>query len=291
MCGPAPSPPASRSITSAEGMYRWASGWLAKGHRHLDDLPECPEQGMLWTIEATVLRYTGDLDGSIALAERAAGLARRLHLGNMHAMSIHTVGMALIESGDVPQGMRLLDEAMTSVLANELDAYLTGVVYCNVIGACLEVEDLRPGERVVGRGAGLVRLHRRRVPIPRVLQGQSCARGTSVGSVGRGGVGGCDRGRGAAAPRRRGRRVRPVGARRDPPSPRRPGRLGGRIRTGPGDGRRSTTRLCLAAVRKGSGSRSRRCPALCSGATAHRAAARPRVGGERRRRTGLRRPR
>lgn len=127
----------------SRGNVSVGGGWLAKGHRHLDDLSECPEQGMLWTIEATVLRYAGDLDGSVALAERAAGLARRLHLGNMHAMSIHTVGMALIAAGDVPEGMRLLDEAMTSVLANELDAYLTGVVYCNVIGACLEVEDLR----------------------------------------------------------------------------------------------------------------------------------------------------
>jgi len=127
----------------SRGHVSVGSGWLAKAHRHLDDLAECPEQGMLWTIEATVLRYTGDLDGSIALAERAAALARRMHRGNLHAMSIHTVGMALIEAGEVPKGMRLLDEAMTSVLANELDAYLTGVVYCNVIGVCLEIEDLR----------------------------------------------------------------------------------------------------------------------------------------------------
>ena len=88
----------------SRGHVSVGSGWLAKAHRHLDDLAECPEQGMLWTIEATVLRYTGDLDGSIALAERAAVLARRLHRGNLHAMSIHTVGMALIEVGEVPQG-------------------------------------------------------------------------------------------------------------------------------------------------------------------------------------------
>ncbi len=147
----------------------------------------------------------------------------------------------------------------------------------------------RPGERVVGRGEGLVRLHRRRFAVPRALQGQSGARGTPVRGVGRGGVGGRHRGRRAPAPRRRGRRVRPVGARRDPPSPRRPGGLGGRIRPGPGDGRRSATRLRPAAVREGSGAGSRRRSALGPGATADRAAARPRVGGERRRRTGLRR--
>jgi ATP/maltotriose-dependent transcriptional regulator MalT len=77
------------------------------------------------------------------LAERAGALARKLRDGSGLAMAIHTEGMAHIAAGRVPQGLMLLDEAMTSVIAGELDAYLTGVVYCNVIGACLEIADLR----------------------------------------------------------------------------------------------------------------------------------------------------
>jgi ATP/maltotriose-dependent transcriptional regulator MalT len=118
-------------------------GWLAKAHRHLDGQPECFEHGMLWTMEATVRRHGGDLDGSIELAQRAAALARRLHEGGGLAMAIHTEGMAQIAAGQVQQGLTLLDEAMASVLAGELDPFLTGVVYCNVIGACLEIADLR----------------------------------------------------------------------------------------------------------------------------------------------------
>jgi ATP/maltotriose-dependent transcriptional regulator MalT len=117
-------------------------GWLAKAHRHLDGEPECIELGMLWTMEATVRRYGGDLDGSIELAQRAAALARRLNEGGGLAMAIHTEGLAHIAAGRIPQGLTLLDEAMTSVLAGELDPFLTGVVYCNVIGACLEIADL-----------------------------------------------------------------------------------------------------------------------------------------------------
>lgn len=119
------------------------SGWLAKAHRHLDGEPECPEQGMLWTMEATVRRYGGDPEGSLELAERAAALARRLRDGSGLAMAIHTEGMAHLSAGRIAQGLTLLDEAMTSVLAGEVDPYLTGVVYCNVIGACLEIADLR----------------------------------------------------------------------------------------------------------------------------------------------------
>lgn len=118
-------------------------GWLAKAHRHLDGEPECREQGILWTMEATVRRFGGDPEGSLELAERAAALARRLRDGNGLAMAIHTEGMAHLTAGRIPQGLTLLDEAMTSVLAGELDPFLTGVVYCNVIGACLEIADLR----------------------------------------------------------------------------------------------------------------------------------------------------
>jgi DNA-binding CsgD family transcriptional regulator len=43
--------------------------------------------------------------------------------------------------------MALLDEAMTSVVAGELGTFFTGVVYCAVIAACLEVSDVgRLGE-------------------------------------------------------------------------------------------------------------------------------------------------
>jgi hypothetical protein len=62
-------------------------------------------------------------------------------------MGIHLHGMALIDAGRVAEGMALLDEAMASAIAGELGTFFTGVVYCNVIAACLEVSDVgRLGE-------------------------------------------------------------------------------------------------------------------------------------------------
>ena len=45
------------------------------------------------------------------------------------AMGIHLHGIALIDAGRVAEGMALLDEAMTSVVAGELGTFFTGVVY------------------------------------------------------------------------------------------------------------------------------------------------------------------
>ena len=265
-------------------------GWLAKAHRHLDDLPECPEQGMLWTVEATVLRYAGDLDGSIALAERAAALARRLHRGNLHAMSIHTVGMAMIAAGEVPQGLRLLDEAMTSVLANELDAYLTGIVYCNVIGACLEIEDLQRAsewsaaardwcDSIAGGSPFHAFCRVNRAHVARLSGAWDEAE--SEAAIAAEELQRLDGGEDASA-------LSELGEIR-----RRRGDLAGSAAVfdqARGDGGRSATRPRPVAAREGSGAGSRRRSALGSGATAFRTTARPRVGSERRRRAGLRRP-
>ena len=58
-------------------------------------------------------------------------------------MAIHTEGSCSSPSVRRPEGVALLDEAMTSVVAGELAPFFTGIVYCNVIGACLELADVR----------------------------------------------------------------------------------------------------------------------------------------------------
>jgi ATP/maltotriose-dependent transcriptional regulator MalT len=124
-----------------------AAGWLAKAHRHADRVPERAEHGLLLMIDATVARFQGDLDRATALADRAAELGERYGDPDLLAMAIHTQGLLAIASGHVANGVALLDEAMTSVLAGEVSPYFTGVIYCNVIGACLELADVaRAGE-------------------------------------------------------------------------------------------------------------------------------------------------
>jgi len=118
------------------------AGWLTRARQHADRVPESAGHGLLLVVEATVARFSGDLDGSMALADRAAELGRRFEDPDVIAMATHTRGLLLIAAGKVPPGLALLDEAMTSVVAGELSSYFTGIVYCNVIGACLELADV-----------------------------------------------------------------------------------------------------------------------------------------------------
>jgi DNA-binding CsgD family transcriptional regulator len=58
-------------------------------------------------------------------------------------MTIHLQGLIRIASGRTAEGVAMLDEAMTSVVAGELSDYFTGAIYCNVIDACLGIADVR----------------------------------------------------------------------------------------------------------------------------------------------------
>ncbi|HEY1332263.1 MAG TPA: LuxR family transcriptional regulator, partial [Actinomycetota bacterium] len=119
------------------------AGWFARSQRHAKQMPDSVELGFAALLEATVLRFGGDQETALPLAERAAEVGERLGDRDLFGMAIHTQGLILISLGRVGDGVGLLDEAMTLVVAGELSDYFTGAVYCNVIEACLEIADVR----------------------------------------------------------------------------------------------------------------------------------------------------
>jgi len=124
-----------------------AGGWLMRAQRHLREQPECAEHGFLAMVEANVARFTGDPDRSIALARKAIQIGQRFGDRDLVAVAIHIEGLSHIASGKIADGVALLDEAMTSVLTGELSPFFTGVIYCSVIEACLQLGDVgRAGE-------------------------------------------------------------------------------------------------------------------------------------------------
>jgi tetratricopeptide (TPR) repeat protein len=124
-----------------------AAGWLMRTQRLLRDQPERVEHGYLAMVESTLARARGETDEAVARAERATEVGLRFGDPDLAAMGIHLHGLALIDAGRMAEGMALLDEAMASVVAGELGTFFTGVVYCDVIAACLEVSDVgRLGE-------------------------------------------------------------------------------------------------------------------------------------------------
>jgi len=119
------------------------SGWLARAQRHAKQLPDCVELGFIVLLESTMSRWSDDPASATVLAERATEIGRQFGDRDLLAMAIHAQGMILIDEGRVVEGVALLDEAMTSVVAREVSDYFTGAIYCDVISACLELADVR----------------------------------------------------------------------------------------------------------------------------------------------------
>jgi ATP/maltotriose-dependent transcriptional regulator MalT len=120
-----------------------AGGWLRRAQRHLAAEAECIEQGYLAFAEAELALWAGHLDDAVELAERLAALGQRLGSPDLLALGLETQGRALLAKGRVEEGAGLLDEAMCSVVAGELQPLFTGWIYCHVIAACWELADLR----------------------------------------------------------------------------------------------------------------------------------------------------
>ena len=132
----------------AKGASAVGSGWVQRAESLLAEEPECVEHGHLARLRG-VIAYEGlgDFDAALAHAERAYELAKRFGDGDLLAIALHDRGRALVAKGDVTGGMALIDEATFAAVSGELTPYTTGIVYCNTITACKDLEDYgRAGE-------------------------------------------------------------------------------------------------------------------------------------------------
>ena len=119
------------------------AGWLARAQRHGQALPDCVELGFIAMLRGAMAFYGGDIDAALPLLEHGREIGERFGDRDLLGMTIHLQGLIGIASGRTAEGVSMLDEAMTSVVAGELSDYFTGAVYCNVIDACLGIADVR----------------------------------------------------------------------------------------------------------------------------------------------------
>jgi DNA-binding CsgD family transcriptional regulator len=120
-----------------------AGGWLRRARRHLQDHAETEEYGNLLLREAETAHGAGDLDAALELGREGLALARRLKSVSMEGEALQTIGRALIDQGDVVEGMGHLDEAMLGAVEGRLTPYATGKIYCSLISACEQLGDVR----------------------------------------------------------------------------------------------------------------------------------------------------
>ena len=121
-----------------------ASGWFVRAGRILDEAQlDSVARGYL-LIPAAIQRIVqGDPAAGYAAFEQAEGIARRFGDRDLASFACMGRGRALIHLGDVRQGVALLDEAMTAVIAGDVSPILSGDIYCAVLEACQDIFDLR----------------------------------------------------------------------------------------------------------------------------------------------------
>jgi DNA-binding NarL/FixJ family response regulator len=128
----------------ARGDEQQGAGWLGLAGRLAEGIPECALHGYVAGFTEVELRLiAGEPAAAVDAARRVQDIGRRFDTPELVAQGLHGEGRALIKSGQVVDGLALLDEAMVAILHGQFDPFLTTALYCNAIAACHDVGDVR----------------------------------------------------------------------------------------------------------------------------------------------------
>src|SRR5512147_2517164 len=127
----------------ARGKMAPAGGWLARARSVLDQTGDCVAQGLSLALNGIPVMFAGDPAGALSMFERAAEIGQRFDDADVVTLGRLGQGDCRIRLGESAAGMKLLDEVMVAVTADEVSPLLSGLVYCAVISACHSTFDLR----------------------------------------------------------------------------------------------------------------------------------------------------
>ena len=121
-----------------------ATGWFARGQRLLErEGRDCVERGYLLIPVVLQHVFGGEHEAAYTAATEAAEIGRRFADQDLVAIALMEQGHALVRTGQVAEGLRLVDETMVGVTAGELSPIVAGIVYCNTIAFCRDVYEVR----------------------------------------------------------------------------------------------------------------------------------------------------
>ncbi|WP_020385804.1 helix-turn-helix transcriptional regulator [Kribbella catacumbae] len=129
-------------VLSTRGEAAVAAGWVGRAQRLLADEPaDVVERGFLLIHDFFRHLDQQDFPAALRVSAEMADLGRRFGEPDLVGQGLVCQGRLLMYSGQVPEGLALLDEAMVGVAAGELSPIFAGNVYCAMIEACQEVAD------------------------------------------------------------------------------------------------------------------------------------------------------
>ena len=124
------------------GEYAVASGWISRADRLLEDFEQdTVEHGYVLFFRMLGHILGGDPVTGLDEAATLTSYGRRFGDGDLLAAGLMAQGRCLLYLGRVPEGVRLLDEAMVGVTTGEVSPIFAGHTYCSLIEACQEISD------------------------------------------------------------------------------------------------------------------------------------------------------
>jgi DNA-binding NarL/FixJ family response regulator len=119
------------------------TGWIARAGRMLEGIPESPAHGLLLHLTKVEPSLQAGQPGAAAdAARRIQELGRQLDQPDLVALGLNGEGRALVGSGLVVDGLKLLDEAMATVLDGRLAPFVSGTLYCHTVATCHAIADI-----------------------------------------------------------------------------------------------------------------------------------------------------
>ncbi|WP_129788425.1 response regulator transcription factor [Promicromonospora panici] len=119
-----------------------AGGWVARAERLLESVDgDVVERGHVLVLRMFRHIGEGDMARALDVARRVTGYGQRHGDGDLLALGLNAEGRLLTHTGEVLEGLRIMDEAMVGVVAGEVSPVVAGIVYCSMIEACTWLGD------------------------------------------------------------------------------------------------------------------------------------------------------
>jgi class 3 adenylate cyclase len=126
---------------SLRGALSVASGWLARAGRLLETEAEGVEHGHLALARGLNALDMGELESASVQFARARELGSRFGDRSLQTTAHVLEGAILVWTGEVNEGLAILDEGTAAAVSGEVDPFATGMIYCVTIDSCQALGD------------------------------------------------------------------------------------------------------------------------------------------------------
>jgi DNA-binding NarL/FixJ family response regulator len=144
------SDPASAAMKAVDVALAWLTrgdlnigqAWMNRARRLLEGAPEGPTTGYLAYLDAYIASCAGDTDALQRQVITLREMSARLDTPAMTSLCLVVEALAAIGEARMADAFGLIDEAMLTVLTDEIPIEWAGDIYCLVLHHCNRVADL-----------------------------------------------------------------------------------------------------------------------------------------------------